>query len=432
MADVVTYQDRAELAELVSRQRHRQVYSLRLMAASAIAAAGQVRDTRLDRLENPTPPPQPDLWFDLLFEVALSSAFSVGAGVIVRTIAKPIIAARRMPSANLAPRPRDPSTLWVPRSIREDPEKALNEADQLLAARASAAAEAVKERNKELEELWAGFASGAADNLADLGKKHWDEHQAAKEKLPFGWPFPPEQDSPASLVEEAVLRGVARHEAAVGVVFDAFLSRIYDPDLKPVPAAVLRKVLQLLAALPRVDESAARQLRLYYETCIWCLMYPAIVDVKPMPELAPPQVRMVPRVQLLIDAELATYLVRRLPRPGGKETFAAHAVKMGAADKRADPETQRRQIVERAKELGGGPIGGAAALVEQMEANELAGVTSPGLLGKDGNPIPEQPLLVPTAAYVDLHKFFRRLSNSMRSVLETLQTQPAVVYGPPP
>lgn len=199
---------------------------------------------------------------------------------------------------------------------------------------------------------------------------------------------------------------------------------------------MLRKVLQLLAALPRVNESAAKQLRLYYETCIWCLMYPAIVDVKALPQdvnIWGTVVRlgMERRVQLLIDPELATYLVRRLPRPGGEETFAAHAVKKkGAADKPALFEAPGH-IGKRAKELGGGLGSSGPALREEQEAHKLAGLTNAGLLGMDGGPITEQRLLVPTAAYVDLHKFFRRLSYTMHSVLETLQTQPAVVYRPP-
>ncbi|MDR6687894.1 hypothetical protein J2Y41_003470 [Arthrobacter sp. 1088] len=435
MVDVVTYQTRAELAELVSRQRHRQVYSLRLMAASAIAAAGQVRDTRLDRLENPSPPPQPDFWFDLLFEIALAPAFSLGAGLIMRKIAKPILTARLGPSRHLMPRPSVPGTPWVPKLVpAESADRASNEVESLLRVRAANAADDVA-KSQRLEELWAGLASGTADSLADIGKKHWDEsREQPAEKLPFKWPIPPEKDSPASMVEEAVLRGVARHEAAIGVVFDAFLFTIHDPALTSGQVELLRIFLNVLAELPSVDESAAKDLRLFYETCIWCLMYPRIATTSP-PKLPKNQfldvskiVKPESRVQLLIDIELATYLVRRLPRPGGRESFAAYASR-ATRRKPRQPAESLNSIGSRWHELGGGLSDSLAAFNEVSEEDRAARTTHTGLLDKNGEPIEEQNLFISSFAYAALAEHFRRLSHDMRSVLARLQTQPALVYG---
>lgn len=411
------YATRNGLAKQASYERHAQIESLRLVAASAIAAAGQVRDTRLDRLENPVPPPEPDIWLDLFLDLALTPAISAVAGRVIKRITKRVVAARLPygPVRVVAGTGRTPAGLI------------LNDATVTSLQRAQVEArEVVDSRRERWEELVCGFANEVVDNAQPRALEEWRRTKTTHGELPFEWPISPEQDSPASAVEEAVLRGVARQEFAVGVVFDDYLSQIYNPALTNKQADGLAVFFDNLAATPRVDEGEARRLRLFFEACIWGMMLPQIAktverneqdvnrstrdEVNFNPSAAKPTTKY---NQLLISDELATYLARRLPHPSspdGLQSFAGRARKSEQREKDAVKQDISQQP------WTDNPLAAGAASLRQL--SDLEERSQPWKDQHGGDL--QSALNVPSEAHADLNRYFRLMTREMNTLVGRL------------
>lgn len=418
------YATRQDLILQVSQERHSQIHSLRLIAASAIAAAGQVRDTRLDRLEHPAPPPEPDIWFDLLLDVALSAGVSAVAGTIVKRLTKRFVASRVAANLLVGPDGRTPSGVMVVGEFRQVLAKAQKDSETAIASR---------------RELWEDLINGYANGVVSGGYKAAQTRVSASDKSQPSGPtrgratptMQPELDSPASVIEEAVLRGVAKQEHAVGVTLDRYLALINDPTLTPNHADAFEQFLRQLAATPRADDLDARKLRLFFEMCIWAMMFPFIAqNVKVRnswyipPFVDESGVRIVPvperfaysyHPQLTIREELASYLVRRIPHPASADGVRS------IADHISDLE----------KSSKGSPNGGKSS----RAASYLAALPK-DWLDQKGQPL-ESPIFVPSKAYGELDRCFRRLVKETDEVLGRLEKLQSAAYrtrtyGPPP
>jgi len=365
-----------ELKDRLSFERHAQIRSLREIAAAAIAAAGQVRDVRLDQLERPEIADQ-DIVFDLLLELALESIASAATALIAARITarilRPLVGKLTENTGLIEAVPlivmpyrRGFDVATVPRRLPDH-----------------------KTSPELWRELWSGLASGLAGSAIDIGK---DRIKNAVKQPPPGSPpntfVQTAADSPASAVEEAVLRSCALHEHVIGRTFDSYEHDLDEQDLTDEKASDLKQFLTELAATPGVFGDDARRLRLFFETCIWCIGLPRIASMgselvtrDPLGELAPSTT---PIRKLTVSEDLASYLVRRLPHPAGNglQTFAQHDPAMFERWSRAArPDLPWRD--------------------------------------KDGNGL-DSPYFVPNGAYTALAEHFGRMSTEMDQLVEKL------------
>ena len=338
-----------DLHERLNWERHAQIRALREIAALAIAAAGQVRDVRLDQLEHPQVA-ESSILFDMILELALGPLASVATRLITKHVTDRLITAVlgkaaedsrliEVTTAVAMPMRRGFAVVSVRRRLPEyskapdhwrDVWSAL--ASGLAGSSVAIASDQAKKALKSVAQPQAGpFAAESAAVKAD------PDPTLAQAALTQAMAVPAAPDSPASLVEEAVLRSCAVHEQAIGVVFDSYGRDLADPGLTDEEVAHLDTFLSELAATPGIFGEDARRLRLFFERCIWCLAFPSIAaattqQVRPA-QIGPKgeniganQVELRTTRTLTISEDLASYLVRRLPHPlgNGLQTFAQH------------------------------------------------------------------------------------------------------------
>jgi hypothetical protein len=375
----------------LSVERHAQIRTIREIAASAIAAAGQVRDVRLDQLEHPQIA-EPDIMLELVIELALGPLASGITSQIVKFGTNRLMISRLgkaigfVKEANAAAAP-------VTKGLRN------------LAKAVTGVPDPVKERFS-WREIYLELPKGIAEGILGIGKSSLKEginkpatpdtaNEAADRVLNI-------QDSPASAVEEAVLRHCALQENAIGVLFDSYEIDIADPDFTTDQAAALRTVLIDLAATPRTEGPAAVRLRLFFEACIWCLAFPSIATLQQEPVVEYndegariPSYETTPFRQLTVTDKLATYWVRRLPHPEGDglQTFVQY----------------------------------------QYEPKEYGSSDRLPWRDKDGKAI-ASPLFVPTGAFTALANYFNEMTSTTNTLKKELAKSVPKVYAsqPPP
>ncbi|WP_328743729.1 hypothetical protein OHT57_46970 [Streptomyces sp. NBC_00285] len=394
-----------DLKDRLSFERHAQIRSLREVAASVIAAAGQVRDVRLDQLENPDIAESDtlrDILFDVLIELTLGPLASAATSMITKRVTsrflKPLLGKQSDNSSRIVTIP----TIVVPYPL-------------------GYAVAAVESRVPDYEtnpglwrEVWTSLTLGFASSAVSVGK---GLAERAVTPSPANTFVPSAADSPASTVEEAVLRRCAVLEHVVGRTFDSYERDLDDQGLTAEKASELKKFLAELAATPRISGNEARVLRLFFEKCIWCIALPSIAKAnrETLYQRAGEdevEITSIPVRELTISEDLASYLVRRLPHPRGDglQTFAAH-VPAGFERIESLGRGFKSDLPWRAK--GGGEL--------------------------------KLPYFVPSGAYTELTDHFSRMHGEMETLGKKLAAvtpkaistasdpmrQAARIYGPP-